>query len=90
MTGDWRKLHSEELRGLSCWPNTISIIKCRRMRLVGNAALIWQRNGAYKVLVPKPERQKHRRRWEDNIKMNIEEILCKGVNWIHKAHDTDK
>jgi hypothetical protein len=49
---------------------------------------------ACRVLVPKLEGQKplarHRCRWEDNIKMNIEEILCKGMNWILKAHDTDK
>jgi hypothetical protein len=50
--------------------------------------------GACRVLVPKPEGQKplarHKCRWEDNIKMNIEEILCKGMNWIHKAHKMDK
>jgi len=50
--------------------------------------------GACRILVAKPERQKplarHRCRWEDNIKMDIEEIIYKSMNWIHKARNTDK
>jgi len=60
----------------------------------GECGMHVRERGACRVLVPKPERQKplarHRCRWEDSIKMDVEEILCKSMNWIHKAHYTVK
>ena len=76
MTGDWRKLHNEELNDLYPSPSIVRVIKSRRMRWVGHVARMGERRGVYRVLVGKPEgmrplgRQRHR--WEDNIKIDIQ------------------
>jgi len=61
VTGDWRKLHTEELNYLYCSPNIVSVIKSRRMRWVGNVACMGERRGAYRVffLVRTPEERDH-------------------------------
>jgi len=50
--------------------------------------------GVYRVLVGKPEGKKtlgrHRRRWEGNIKMDLQEMGCGGMDWIELAQDTDR
>jgi len=78
VTGDWRKLHNEELNGLYCSPNIFRAIKSRRMRWVGHIARVGERRGLYGVLVGKPERKRPlgrpRHRWEDNIKMDLHEV----------------
>ena len=51
VTGEWRKLHNEELNDLYCSPNTIRLIKSRRMRWVGHVARMVERRGAYRVTV---------------------------------------
>ena len=48
VTGEWRKLHIEELRGLYCSPNTVWVIKSRRMRWVGHVARMGERRGVYR------------------------------------------
>ena len=58
VTGEWRKLHNEELSDLYCSPNIVQVIKSRRMRWVGHVALVGERRGVYRVLVGKPERKK--------------------------------
>jgi hypothetical protein len=55
VTGEWRKPHNEELNDLYCSPNIVRVIKLRRMRWMGYVASIWERRGAYRVLVGKPE-----------------------------------
>jgi hypothetical protein len=55
MTGEWRKLHNEELRDLYSSPSIIRIIKSRRMRLPGNVAQMGEKRNAYRLLVGKPE-----------------------------------
>jgi len=50
-TGEWRKLHNEELNGLHCSPNTLRVIKSGIMRLAGHVALMGVRRGLYRVLV---------------------------------------
>ena len=71
MTGEWRKLHIEELNDLYCSPNIFRAIKSRRMRLAGHVARMGQKRGVYRVLVGKPEGKRPlgrlRHRWEDNI-----------------------
>jgi len=52
-----------------------------------------ERRGVYRVLVRKPEGKRPpgipRRRWEDNIKMNLQEVGCGGMDWIELAQDKD-
>ena len=55
MTGEWRKLHNEELKDLYSSPNIVRVIKSRRMRWAGRVARIGERRGVYRVLVRKPE-----------------------------------
>ena len=55
VTGEWRKLHNEELNDLYCSPNIVRVIKSRRMRWAGHVARMWERRGVYRILVVKPE-----------------------------------
>jgi hypothetical protein len=55
VTGEWRKLHNEELNDMYCLPNIIWVFKSRRMRWEGHVARMGDRRGVYRVLVGKPE-----------------------------------
>jgi hypothetical protein len=55
VTGEWRKLHNEELNDLSSSPNILGVIKSRRMRWAGHVARMGGERGVYRVLVGKPE-----------------------------------
>jgi len=55
VTGEWRKLHNEELSDLYCSPNIVRVIKSRRMRWAGHVACMGERRGVYRILVGKPE-----------------------------------
>ena len=95
VTGEWRKLHNEELNDLYCSPSFIRVIKSRRMRWAGNVACMGERRGVYRVLVGKPEGKRplgrHRCRWENNIKMDLQEVGCGGMHdWIDLAQDRDR
>ena len=89
VTGEWRKLHNEELNDLYCSTNIVRVIKSRRMRWAGHVAGMGEKRGVYRVLVGKPEGMKllgrPRRRWEDNIKMDLQEVECGGMDWIELA-----
>jgi hypothetical protein len=93
VTGGWIKLHNEELHGLYSSPSIIRVIKARRMRWAGHVARMGEVRGAYNILVGKPEGkrplERPRRRWEDNIKMDLREIGFGDVDWIHLAQDKD-
>jgi hypothetical protein len=93
VTGDWRNLHNEELHNLYSLPNIIRMIKSKRMRWAGNIALIRETRNAYGILVGKPEEKRPlgrpRRRWVDNIKINLREIGWNGMDLIELAHDRD-
>jgi len=88
-TGEWRKLHNEELNDLYCSPNIVRVIKSLRMRWAGHVARMEERRGVYRVLVGKPEGKRAlgrpRRRWEDNIKMDLQEVGCMYMDWIELA-----
>ena len=70
------------------------VIKSIRMRLAGHVARMGEGRGVYRVLVGKPEGKRPlgrpRRRWEDNIKMDLHEVGCGGINWIELAQDRDR
>jgi hypothetical protein len=76
--GGRRKLHNEELHNLYCSPSIIGIIESRGMRLAGHVARMGENMNAYRILVGKPEGRRQlrrtRRRWEDNIRMNLKEM----------------
>jgi hypothetical protein len=68
--------------------NIVRVIKTRRMRWAGHVSRIGDGRGVYRVLVGKPEgRRPLRRRWEDNIKVDLGEIGIDGANWIRLAQD---
>jgi hypothetical protein len=78
VTGEWRKLRNEWLNDLYCSPNIVRVIKWGRMRWAGHVARMGEKRDVYMVLVGKPEGKRplgrHRRRWEDNIKMDLQEV----------------
>jgi len=80
VTGDWRRLHNEELNDLYSSPNIVRVIKSRRMSWVGHVARMGEERGVYRVLVEKPEGKtplgRPRRRWVDNIRMDLQEVGC--------------
>jgi hypothetical protein len=94
VTGEWRKLHNKELNNLYCSPNIVRVIKSRRMRWAGHVAHMEEGRGVCRVLVGKLEGKRPlgrpRHRWEDNIKMNLQEVGCGGMDWIELAQDTDR
>jgi hypothetical protein len=89
--GSWRKLRNDELHSLYSSPSIVRVIKARRMRWAGHVARMAERRGVYRVLVGRHEGKRplarRRRRWEDNIKMNLREIGIDGANWIQLAQD---
>jgi hypothetical protein len=89
VTGEWRRLHNKELHALYSSPNIIRVIKSRRLRWAGHVARMGERRGAYRALVGKPEGRRPRRRWEDNIKMDLREVGWGGMDWINLAQDRD-
>jgi hypothetical protein len=87
----WRKLHTDELHSLYSSPNTVGVIKSRRMRLAGHVARMAEGRGVYRVLVGRPEVKRPLgrpgRSWDDNINMDPREIVIDGANWIQPAQD---
>jgi hypothetical protein len=83
VTGGWRKLHNEELHNLYSSPSIIRIIKSRRS-WAGHVARMGENTNAYRLLVGKPERkrllERPRQKWVDNIKMDLVDIGCGGVD----------
>jgi hypothetical protein len=87
--GSWRKLHHDEVHSLYSSPNIVRVIKSRRMRWAGHVTRMVERRGVYRVLVRRPEGKRPlgrpRRRWEDNIKVDLRETGIDGAKWIQLA-----
>jgi hypothetical protein len=92
VTGEWRRLHNEELNDLYSSPNVIRGIKSRRMRWARHVARMGERRSAYRILVGRLEgrrplgRPSHR--WDNNI--NLQEVGWGGMDWIDMAQDRDR
>jgi len=91
VTGVWRKLHNEELNDLYSLPNIVRVIKSRRMRWAGHVARMGEDRGLQRVLVGNPEGKRPlgtpRRKWEDNIKMDLQEVGGGRGDWMKLAQD---
>ncbi|KAJ4436507.1 hypothetical protein ANN_16538 [Periplaneta americana] len=94
VTGEWRKLHNTELHALYSSPDVIRNIKSRCLRWTGHVARMGESRNAYRVLVGRPEGKRPlgspRRRWEDNIKVDLREVGYDDRDWINLAQDRDQ
>jgi hypothetical protein len=92
VTGEWRRLHNEELNDLYCSPNIVRVVKSRIIWAV-HVARMWKRRGLCRVLMGKSEGKRPlgrpRPRWEDNTKLDLQEVGCGGMDWIELAQDRD-
>jgi len=74
-------------------PNTIRVIKSRRMAWAGHVARMGEMTNMYKIFIGKHEGTRPlgrpRRRWKDSIRMDLREIGCESVDWMHPAQDRD-
>ena len=92
VTGEWIKLHKEEVRDLYSLPNIVRVVKSR-IRWAGHVERMGEGRGVHRVLVEKSEGKRPlgrpRRRWEDNIKMDLQEVGG-GGDWMKLAQDRDR
>ena len=90
---EWRKLRNEELSDLNSLPNIVRVVKSRKMRWAGHVARMAEWRGVHRVLVGKPEGKRPlgrpRRRWEDNIKMDLQDVEGSRGDWMELAQDRD-
>jgi hypothetical protein len=91
---EWRKLCNKELNDQYSSPNLVRVIKSRRMRWAGHVVHMGRGRGVYRVLMGKPEGKRPlgrpRHGWEDNIRLDLQEVGCGCVDWIGLAHDRDR
>ncbi|KAJ4432095.1 hypothetical protein ANN_20709 [Periplaneta americana] len=94
VTGEWTKLHNTELHALYSSPDIIRNIRSRRLRWAGHVARMGESRNAYRVLVARPEGKiplgRPKRRWENNIKMDLREVGYDDRDWINLAQDRDQ
>ena len=86
--------YNEELSDLYSLPNVVRVVKSRRMRWAGQVARMGEGRGVHRVLVGKPEGKRPlgrpRRRWEDNIKMYLQEVGGRCEDWKELAQDRER
>ena len=89
--GEWRRLHNEELHSLYRSPNIVRVIKSRRLRWTMHVARMEEGRSGFKIFtgIPIGKRPlgRPRRRWEDTIRMDLEEISMNAGNWVDLAQD---
>jgi hypothetical protein len=88
------RLHNDGLNELVSSPDSVQVIKSRRIRWAEHVARVGERRGVYRVLVGKPEGKGllgiRRRRWEGNIKMGLQEVGFGAMEWIYLVQDRDR
>jgi hypothetical protein len=91
-TGEWRKLHNEEISDVYSLPNIVRVVKSRRMRWAGHVARMGEGRIVNRVGKPEGKRPlgRPRRKWEDNIKMDLQEVDGSCVDWMELAQDRDR
>jgi len=95
VTGEWRELHNVELNDMYCSSNFVQVI-IEKNELDGACSAYGgqESRGVYRVLVGKPEGKillgRLRRRWDDTIKMDLQEVGCGGMDWIDLAQDRER
>ncbi|KAJ4426786.1 hypothetical protein ANN_26585 [Periplaneta americana] len=93
VAGEWRKLDNAELHALYSSPDIIRNINSKRLICAGHVARLGESRNTYRVLVGRPEGKRPlgrpRRRWEDNIKMDLKEVAYDDREWINLAQDRD-
>jgi hypothetical protein len=94
VTGEWRKLHNEELNDLYTLPNIVRVVKSRRMKWAGHVARMGDDRVVHRMLVGKPEEKRPlgrpRCRWEDNITIDLQEVGGDCGNWIELVQDRSR
>jgi hypothetical protein len=94
VTGEWRKLHNEELNDLYSLPNIVRVVKSRRMRWTGHVARMGEDTGVHRVLGGRSEGKRPlgipRRRWEDNTNMDLQGVGGGRGDWMGLAQDRDR
>jgi hypothetical protein len=94
VTWKWRRLHDEELYDLYSSSNIVRVKKKSRIGWAGHVASMKERRCVHRVLVGKSEGKsphgRHRQRWKDNIKIDVHQVLCRCMDWIELAQDTDR
>ena len=91
--GEWRRFHNEELQSLYSLPKIVRVIKSSRLRWAGQVVRMEDCRSAFKILTGtstgKRPLGRPRRRWEDNITMDLKEISINKRNWVDLAQDRD-
>jgi hypothetical protein len=94
VTGGWRKLHNDGLNDLYSLPKIMQVVKSRRMIWAGHVARMGEERGVHRVLVGKPEGKRPlgrpRYRWEDNIKIDPQEVVGGHGDWTELAQDRNR
>jgi len=94
VTVEWRRWHEEELNDLYSSPNIVRVIKSRRMGWAGHVASMGEEREVCRVLVGKTEGRRllgrPRRRWVNNIRMDLQEVGCGYMDWTGLAQNRDR
>ena len=92
--GEWKRLYEYELNNLYPSTNIVGVIKTRRKKWAGHVACMGESRCVHRILVGKPEGKRSlgtpRRRWENYIKMEFQDVGCGGMDWIDLPQDGDK
>ena len=92
--GEWRKLHNKDLSDLYPLPSIVRVVKSKSMKWAGHVARMGEERVVYRVLVEKPGGKspmgRPRHRWEDNIKMDLQEVGGSCGNWMELAQDRER